>query len=74
MRKVTFICDACGAEHDDPPLSLWMNRADSVLKLKVNGAPAITAIREDGLLNFCSSECLQAYFSKLVEERKHETD
>jgi len=29
MKKVTFVCDACGAEHDDPPLSLWMNRADA---------------------------------------------
>jgi hypothetical protein len=70
MKKVTFVCDACGAEHDDPPLSLWMNRADAVLKLKVNGAPAITAIKEDGLLNFCNPECLQAYFSKLVENKK----
>ena len=63
MRKVTFICDACGAEHDDPPLSLWVNWADAVLKLMVIGDPAISAIKVIGLLNFCSSECLQAYFS-----------
>ena len=68
MKKVTFVCDGCGAEHEDPPISLWMNRADAVLKIKVNGALAITAIKEDGLLNFCNTGCLQAYFSKLVEE------
>ena len=68
MKRVSYICDGCGAEHDDPPLSLWMNRADAVLRFKANDGPAKTAIREDGLLNFCDTECLRAYFAKLVDE------
>ena len=68
MKKVTYICDNCGAEHDDSPLSLWMNWADAALKFKVNGAPAITALKENGSLNFCDSICLHAYFCNLIME------
>lgn len=69
-RKILYICDGCGKEHEDPPISLWMNRADANLKIKINGESPIVAIREDGLLNFCNTQCLQAYFSRLIEEKE----
>ncbi|MDD3934479.1 MAG: hypothetical protein PHP55_11515 [Methanoculleus sp.] len=74
VRKVTFLCDRCGTEHDIPPLSLWLSRADATLKVKSHDNYPTVAIPEDGLLNFCSGECLQEYFLNLVLPKEIEKE
>ncbi len=70
MRKVRYVCDWCGTEHEVPLISLWLNRADATLKLQVLEYYPRTVIGEDGLLNFCNPDCLKEYFADIIQKEE----
>lgn len=72
-RKISYVCDGCGTEFEDPPISMYLNRCDAVLQIKVHGEAPVIVVPEDGLLNFCNTRCLQMYFSRRVIAKEGRT-